>query len=77
MPTATTTPGERLEKARVRAGLTVVTLAALSGVNYTTIHRAEANKRGLGAGTLRVIAETIASNSDRPLGEVLEELTRP
>lgn len=76
VPPVTPTSGGRLRKLREDARLTRTELAAASGVTATTIYRAETDRRGLGAETLRKIADALAVSTGRPVAELLEELTR-
>ncbi|HEX6940619.1 MAG TPA: helix-turn-helix transcriptional regulator [Longimicrobiales bacterium] len=67
-----------LRQMRTEAGLSADRLAALSGLHRGHIYAIErGRRRAPTVATVRAIAEALAPALKRPVGEVLEELTRP
>jgi transcriptional regulator with XRE-family HTH domain len=71
-----TTPGDRLEKARKAAGLSVRALAAKARINYSYITKIE---RGTAENVSLRIFEALARSLDIPVGALTgeEPLPRP
>lgn len=70
-------PRIRLSELREEAGISAFELAKRSGVAGAVISRVESGERSWKAATLRAIAETLAEALNRPLGDILAELTEP
>lgn len=67
---------DRLRRLREESGLTQAELGRLAGTTGVTISRAENDVRRLGATILRSVADVFSDQTGRPVGEILEELTR-
>lgn len=69
--------GAALMRMRRESGLTLEALAAASNTNMGNLSRIERGQRTCTAETLRDLSEALAAALNRPVSEVLEELTEP
>ena len=62
------TTGEHMRKARNRAGMTMLELSKVSGVNYQTIYRSETDKTDTDIFTIICLADVLGISIDEYIG---------
>ena len=62
------TIGEYMRKARNRAGVTMLELSKVAGVNYRTIYRAETDKSDTNIFTIICLADALGISIDEYIG---------
>lgn len=77
IPTGSGINTARLKQLRAEADLTLAGLGELAGVTESSMWRLESGRRTGRSETIRRIADALAANLRRPVGDILTELTDP